>query len=63
MGVSIISREVIKPYSNKKQISQIFRFRLFICIIVACAVAGIFTATLQTKMSKSETENVINLTQ
>lgn len=59
IGVSFFCKEKFKLHSNYKQISQTFQFWLFMCIVVAYIIAGIFISVLQTGVSNAETENVI----
>ena len=57
--ISIISREKRKYKKSKRQISNVFQIRLFICILVAYILTSTFTYVLQSRMSDTETTTVI----
>lgn len=58
-GVSLFTYENKKSHKSKKPISQTFSVWLLVCIVIAFISTSIFTSVLQTKMSESETEEVI----
>ncbi len=59
--VSIISREKLRLHKSQKQISQTFQMWLLVCIVIAFAFTSIFISVLQTRVSETETESVIEI--
>lgn len=59
--VCVIGKEKTEKHKSQKQISQTFQTWLLICIVVAFAFTSIFTSVLQTRMSETETESVIEI--
>jgi len=62
--VSLIGKAGTKTreaQKTQKQISQTFQIWLLLCIIVAFIVTSIFTSVVQTRMSETQTEAVIEI--
>ncbi len=59
--VSIMGREKPKLHKSQKQISQTFQMWLLICIVIAFVATSIFMSVLQTRVSETETESVIEI--
>lgn len=59
--VSIIGKEKIVLHKAQKQISQTFQVWLLLCIAIAFVLTSVFTSVLQTRMSETETESVIEM--
>ncbi len=58
-AVSIPGWSGKRAIAGKRHISRIFQTWLFICIVAAYALTGIYTYVLQSQMSSKETESVI----
>ncbi len=57
--ISVLSKENYIGNKGQKQISQTFQFWLLICIVLAFAATSIFTSVVQTRVSRTEAETVI----
>ncbi len=57
--VSLLSKEKSTKNKGQKQISQTFQFWLLVCIVLAFVATSIFTSVLQTRVSQTEAESVI----
>ena len=58
--VSLLGKEKIKVKKERKKISQTFQLMLLVCIVLAYSATSIFTYSLQTRMTSSETEKLLN---
>lgn len=59
--VSVIGKEKVSFEKSRKQISKTFQMWLLVCIVIAFVFTSIFTSVLQTRMSETETESVIEI--
>lgn len=60
--VSLVGKEKKAEHKSHKQISRTFQIWLLVCIVVAFTVTGIFTSVIQTRMSETQTESLIEIT-
>lgn len=59
LGIRMVTGEKRERNKGKRHIVQAFQFWLFICILIAFTVTGIFTSTIQSGISEKETEEII----
>lgn len=57
--VSLIGKEKIKKERGKKQIAQVFRSGLMLCVLIAFAVTCVFTIVLQTRIAEENTVTLL----
>lgn len=57
--ISLIGKKKTLIHSEKKYISSTFQIWLFICIAIAYLLTGTYTYVLQSQMSNTETESII----